>query len=123
MQRRTAAPTNRCGNPRKLSSKPRFTGAPRSRPKTSQPVVCKMVTMSQAALLFKVSLMVVRRMIAQKILPARQVVKCAPWMIERVHLELPAVQKEIRRVHEGRRSPLIVLDKSQTRLFTDSNEV
>jgi hypothetical protein len=35
------------------------------------------VTMSQAALHFKVSLMVVRRMIAQKILPARQVVKCA----------------------------------------------
>lgn len=81
------------------------------------------VTMSQAALHFKVSLMVVRRMIAQKILPARQVVKCAPWMIERVHLELPAVQKEIRRVHEGRRSPLIVLDNSQTRLFTDSSEV
>jgi hypothetical protein len=78
---------------------------------------------SQAALHFKVSLMVVRRMIAQKILPARQVVKCAPWMIERVHLELPAVQKEIRRVHEGRRSPLIVLDDSQTRLFTDSSEV
>ena len=81
------------------------------------------VTMSQAALHFKVSLMVVRRMIAQKILPARQVVKCAPWMIERVHLELPAVQKEIRRVHEGRRSPLIVLNNSQTRLFTDSSEV
>jgi len=81
------------------------------------------VTMSQAALHFKVSLMVVRRMIAQKILPARQVVKCAPWMIERVHPELPAVQKEIRRVHEGRRSPLIVLNNSQTRLFTDSSEV
>src|SRR5580658_6383291 len=79
------------------------------------------VTMSQAALHFKVSLMVVRRMITQKILPARQIVKCAPWMIERVHLELPAVQKEIRRVHEGRRSPLIVLDNSQTRLFTDSS--
>jgi hypothetical protein len=44
-------------------------------------------------------------------------------VIERVHLELPAVQKEIRRVHEGRRSPLIVLNNSQTRLFTDSSEV
>ena len=42
---------------------------------------------------------------------------------QRVHLELPAVQKEIRRVHEGRRSPLIVLNNSQTRLFTDSSEV
>jgi hypothetical protein len=81
------------------------------------------VTMSQAALHFKVSVMVVRRMIAQKILPARQVVKCAPWMIERMYLELPAVQKGIRRVHEGRHPPLIVLDNSQTRLFADSSEV
>ncbi len=60
---------------------------------------------------------------AEQRLPARQVVKCAPWMIERVHPELPAVQKEIRRVHEGRRSPFIVLNNSQTRLFTDSSEV
>jgi len=81
------------------------------------------VTMSQAAVHFKVSLMVVRRMIAQKILPARQVVKCAPWVIERAHLELPAVRKEVRRVHEGRRCPLIVFDNSQPRLFTDSSEV
>jgi hypothetical protein len=79
--------------------------------------------MSQAAEILKVSLMVVRRLIAQRILPARQVVKCAPWVIERAHLELPAVRKEIRRVHEGRRSPLIVSDESQTRLFIDSSEV
>ena len=81
------------------------------------------VTMSQAAVHFKVSLMVVRRMIAQKILPARQIVKCAPWIIERAHLDLPAVRKEIRRVHEGRRCPLIVSNNSQTSLFTDSSEV
>jgi DNA invertase Pin-like site-specific DNA recombinase len=81
------------------------------------------ITMSQAAEILKVSLMVVRRLIAQRILPARQVVKCAPWVIERAHLELPAVRKEIRRVHEGRRSPLIVSDESQTRLFIDSSEV
>lgn len=49
-------------------------------------------------------LMVVRRLIAQRILPARQVVKCAPWVIERAQLELPAVRKAIRRVPEGRRS-------------------
>lgn len=77
------------------------------------------VTMSQAAAHFKVSLMVVRRMIAQKILPARQVVKCAPWMIERRDLELPAARKEIRRVHEGRRLGWAVGD-DQTTLFTDS---
>jgi DNA invertase Pin-like site-specific DNA recombinase len=81
------------------------------------------LTMSQAARIFNVSLMVVRRMIAQGILPARQVVKCAPWIIERADLELPVVRKEIRRVHEGRRGPLIVSDNTQTRLFTDSSEV
>ncbi|HTT18500.1 MAG TPA: recombinase zinc beta ribbon domain-containing protein [Candidatus Sulfotelmatobacter sp.] len=81
----------------------------------------KWVTMSQAAVHFKVSLMVVRRMIAQKILPARQVVKCAPWMIERADLELPVVRKEIRRVHEGRRSPFVVCG-DQSALFTEAAE-
>ena len=81
------------------------------------------VTMSQAAEILKVSLMVIRRLIAQQILPARQVVKCAPWVIDRAHLELTAVRKHIRRIHEGRRSPLIVSDDAQTRLFIDSSEV
>ena len=81
------------------------------------------LTMSQAARVLNVGLMVVRRLIAQRILPARQVVKCAPWVIERRDLDLPAVRKEIRRVHEGRRSPLMVCDDTQTRLFIDSSEV
>jgi hypothetical protein len=81
------------------------------------------ITMSQAAEILNVSLIVVRRLIAQRILPARQVVKCAPWVIERAHLELPAVCKAIRRVHEGARSPLIVPDEAQTRLFIESSEV
>lgn len=81
------------------------------------------VTMSQAAEILNVSLMVVRRLIAQQTLPARQVVKCAPWVIDRAALELPAVRKDIRRVHEGRRSPLIASDDAQPPLFTDSSEV
>jgi hypothetical protein len=32
-------------------------------------------------------------LIAEKALPANQIVKFAPWMIERLHLELPAVRK------------------------------
>jgi hypothetical protein len=68
-----------------------------------------------------VSEMVVRRLIAQKILPAKQIVKFAPWMIERTHLELPAVRKEIRRVHAGRRTGWAVSEK-QTGLFADSHE-
>ena len=37
----------------------------------------------------RVSEMVVRRLIAQTILPAKQIVKFAPWMIEPTHLEFP----------------------------------
>jgi hypothetical protein len=65
--------------------------------------------------------MVVRRLIAQKTLPAKQIVKFATWMIERSHLELPAVLKEIRRVYEGRRTGWAVGEK-QTGLFADSHE-
>src|SRR5712692_2905841 len=42
-----------------------------------------------------------------------------PWMIERHALDLPAVLKEIRRVHGGRR-PGWAVNEKQTGLFTDS---
>ena len=80
------------------------------------------MTMQQVADAFCVSDMVVRRLISQKILPAKQIVKFAPWMIQRINLELPAVLKEIRRVHEGRRSPFIVQSSTESGLFTDSTE-
>jgi hypothetical protein len=79
------------------------------------------ITMQQAAAALGVSEMVVRRLIAQKSLPAKQIVKFAPWMIERSHLELPAVRKEIRRVHEGRRAPFVV-PSGQSGLFSNSVE-
>ena len=79
------------------------------------------ITMQQAAATLRVSEMVVRRLIAQKSLPAKQIVKFAPWMIERSHLDLPSVRKEIRRVHEGRRTGWAVSEK-QTGLFADSHE-
>lgn len=85
------------------------------------PVQRLWITMQQAAAALDVSEMVVRRLIAQKILPAKQIVKFAPWMIERVHLELPAVRKEIRRVHVGRRFGGAA-NKDQTGLFSDSHE-
>jgi DNA invertase Pin-like site-specific DNA recombinase len=81
------------------------------------------ITMQQAADALRVSDMVVRRLIAQKTLPAKQIVKFAPWTIERSHLDLPAVRKAIRIVHTGRRSPLIAPNNAQTRMFTDSSEV
>jgi hypothetical protein len=79
------------------------------------------ITMQQAAAALGVSEMVVRRLIAQKSLPAKQIVKFAPWMIERSHLDLPAVRKEIRRVHAGRRAPFVV-PSGQSGLFSNSVE-
>ena len=55
--------------------------------------------MQQAASALGVSDAVVRRLIAQKTLPAKQIVKFAPRMIERAHLNLPAVHRAVRLVH------------------------
>jgi DNA invertase Pin-like site-specific DNA recombinase len=81
------------------------------------------VTMQQAADMLSVSNMVIRRLVEQKILPARQIVKFAPWMIERAHLDLPGVHRAIRMVHTGRRAPLIGNNNAQTRMFIDASEV
>ena len=81
------------------------------------------ITMQQAAQALGVSEMVVRRLIAEKILPAQQIVKFAPWTIIRTDLDLPAVRRRIRLVHTGRRSPLIESGNVQTPMFTDSSEV
>lgn len=81
------------------------------------------LTMEQAAAALDVSPMVIRRLIAGKVLPAKQIVRFAPWMIERSDLELPTVRKRIQRVHQGRRSPLIESSAAQTPLFIDTCEV
>jgi hypothetical protein len=52
------------------------------------------VTIMQAAEALSVSPMVIRRLIASKRLPARQIIKHAPWVIERKDLHLPAVRKQ-----------------------------
>lgn len=63
------------------------------------------LTMRQAAEELKVSHTVIQRLINERKLPATQVVKCAPWIIERVNLSLPVVQNEILAVREGRKGP------------------
>jgi DNA invertase Pin-like site-specific DNA recombinase len=63
------------------------------------------VTQEQAAEFLKVSNTVIRRLIREGILPATQVVECAPWVIDRKDLELPAVQAQVQAVHCGRRLP------------------
>src|SRR3954452_13552355 len=71
------------------------------------------VTREQAAEELKVSNTVVRRLIREEILPATQVVQCAPWVIDRKDLSLPAVQVQVQAVHNGRRLPPIVPDQAQ----------
>jgi hypothetical protein len=65
---------------------------------------------------------VVRRLVAQKTLPAKQIVKFSPWMIEREHLDLPAVRRAVRLVHTGRRDPSRMSDHAQTRMFCNPQE-
>lgn len=70
----------------------------------------------------QVSDAVVLRLEIQKTLPARQIVKFAPGMIERAHLDLPAVHRAIRLVHAGRRDPSRMPNHAQTRMFCNPEE-
>jgi DNA invertase Pin-like site-specific DNA recombinase len=59
------------------------------------------LTLTQAAQQLEVSATVVKRCIAQGILPARQVVPHAPWIIQCTDLTLPAVQAVVQGVRTG----------------------
>ena len=52
-----------------------------------------------------VSNTVIKNLIADGVLPAPQVVRCAPWVIARVDLQRPPVQARIQAVHDGRTLP------------------
>jgi DNA invertase Pin-like site-specific DNA recombinase len=52
-----------------------------------------------------VSNTVIKNLIADGVLPATQVVKCAPWVIARVDLQRSSVQARIQAVHDGRKLP------------------
>ncbi|HLG54452.1 MAG TPA: hypothetical protein VI485_03920, partial [Vicinamibacterales bacterium] len=52
-----------------------------------------------------VSNTVIKHLIADGVLPATQVVTCAPWVIARVDLQRPPVQARIQAVHDGRKLP------------------
>jgi hypothetical protein len=62
-------------------------------------------TMLEASTLLGVSNCVVRTMIRNKILPARQIAKCAPWMIDDTDLDLPAVRNYAKQARTGKSSP------------------
>ena len=61
--------------------------------------------MAEAAKLLDVSNCVIMTMIRNKILPARQAAKCAPWMIEDTDLELPAVRNYAKQASSGKSAP------------------
>jgi len=63
------------------------------------------LTMVEAAKQLAVSCHVIRRLIRQGILPARQVVFDAPWQILATDLELPAVQRALRSRRDRRGRP------------------
>lgn len=63
------------------------------------------VTLEGAAERLGVSNTVVSRLIKAGTLPAKQVVRYAPWIIEITDLELPGVQAEVKAVRRGRKLP------------------
>jgi len=62
-------------------------------------------TMSEAASLLGVGLGVIRTMIRNKILPAKQAAKNAPWMIADTELEQPAVRNYTKQAKTGKSAP------------------
>ena len=75
------------------------------------------MTQEEAARELQVSNTVVKRLIRERILPAKQVVKFAPWIIEKKHLSLAAVQAQVKAARRGgHRLPQIVLGQGQLSL-------
>lgn len=63
------------------------------------------LTMVEAAELLGVSVAVVRTMVNHKLLPAHQVTKGVPWMIQREDLSLPSVVSYSKSARAGRTAP------------------
>jgi len=66
-----------------------------------------------------VSNTVIKNLIADGVLPATQVVPCAPWVIERVDLQRPPVQARIQAVHDGRKLPRPIRGQDELPLKSD----
>jgi DNA invertase Pin-like site-specific DNA recombinase len=63
------------------------------------------LTLAETARELGVSPSAVRTMIKQGALPAEQLVRYAPWIIEREKLDLPEVQRSVEAIRAGRRPP------------------
>ena len=72
------------------------------------------VTQEEAARALQVSNTVVKRLIREQVLPAKQVVKFAPWIIRKDALNLPAVVVQVDAVRRGAyRPPLIAIGQGK----------
>jgi hypothetical protein len=69
--------------------------------------------LQETAAELQVSGTVIKRLLKERILPARQVVLGAPWLIERTNLQLPQVQEQIQAVHAGRKLSHPVVGQAQ----------
>ena len=74
------------------------------------------LTLADAAKELEVSTGVIRRLLERKVLPAKQVVQNAPWVIRREDLRLPEVQTYIEAVHAGKHGPRLDSKQSMFRL-------
>jgi hypothetical protein len=71
------------------------------------------VTLEEAARRLEVSHTAVKGLIRRGVLPARQVVQYAPWVIEEKALESAAVKVAIQRVHRGKKFPPTVAGQQE----------
>jgi DNA invertase Pin-like site-specific DNA recombinase len=78
------------------------------------------VTLREAAQRLDVSLTIVRRLIAEKTLPATQVVMCAPWQIPAESLSSETVRTAVQNVKNGVRAPRTQQPDGQESLFSST---
>jgi hypothetical protein len=77
------------------------------------------VTLQVAAQRLDVSQSIVRSMIEEKILPARQVVVCAPWQIPVEALDSEAIRKEATNIKNRVRVPQRQSSEGQKSMFSE----
>ena len=78
------------------------------------------VTLREAAQRLGLSLTIVRRMIAEKKLPASQVITCAPWQISAEALHSETVRTEVENIKKGVRAPRTQPPDGQQALFSET---
>jgi excisionase family DNA binding protein len=83
------------------------------------PATCPVLTLEEAAHRLGISSTSVRRMIDQKLIPASQVVECAPWEIPAQALESEAVRLAVMKVKNRVRVPSAQNGQNQNTLFSN----